>query len=229
MPCANWQRAKALRPDLRSIRTPSSAGNPIAGTFLPHDLQALRPEDLFMDSPSSSSQSLASHVMRALGRVHDLITQAGFILAAIALVGIILAFIYEVVARYFFNAPTEWANPWSTYALCAMIFLAMPELTRLQSHVAISILMQRATGPQAAALRVFIRLCAVFACFLAAFISAEEAWQQYLQTIWTITQYPIPKWMVTIFIPYGMFSSGLYFLRQLLCNQPLPASDGAVS
>lgn len=182
-----------------------------------------------METQKAASGRGASPWLNRLGRLHDGITQAGFAAAMVALASIILAFIYEVIARYFFNAPTEWANPLSTYALCAMIFLAMPDLTRQQSHVAISILVQRLSSEKANILKVFIRLCAVVACFLAAYISAEEAWQQYLQTIWTITQYPIPKWMVTIFIPYGMLSSGIYFLRQFLNNEPLPASDGALS
>jgi hypothetical protein len=31
----------------------------------------------------------------------------------------------------------------------------------------------------------------------------------------TITAVPIPKWWVSVFIPYGLLNSGLYFLRQL--------------
>ncbi len=61
----------------------------------------------------------ASSWLNLLGRLHDGITQAGFAAAMVALASIILAFIYEVIARYFFNAPTEWANPLSHLrALC---------------------------------------------------------------------------------------------------------------
>jgi hypothetical protein len=31
----------------------------------------------------------------------------------------------------------------------------------------------------------------------------------------TITAVPIQKWWVSVFIPYGLLNSGVYFLRQL--------------
>jgi TRAP-type C4-dicarboxylate transport system permease small subunit len=33
--------------------------------------------------------------------------------------------------------------------------------------------------------------------------------------VWTLSALPIPKWWVSIVIPYGMLSSALHFLRQL--------------
>ena len=68
--------------------------------------------------------------MRRLGALHDALTQATFAAAALCTVAIAVCYCYEVVARYFFNAPTEWATPFVTYGLCAMIFLALPQLTR---------------------------------------------------------------------------------------------------
>ena len=54
------------------------------------------------------------------------------------------AYAFEVVARYFFNSPTEWANAIVSYLLCAVIFLALPEQTRRRAHITITILMDRA-------------------------------------------------------------------------------------
>ena len=58
----------------------------------------------------------------------------------LALAVIVVSFCYEVVSRYFFNAPTIWASPFASYGLCAAIFLAMPELTRTSSHIALNFL-----------------------------------------------------------------------------------------
>jgi hypothetical protein len=49
---------------------------------------------------------------------------------------------------------------------------------------------------------------------------------QYDQGIWTQPPFSAPKWVVSVLIPYGMLSAGLYFLRQLLEGTPLGGSEG---
>jgi hypothetical protein len=43
----------------------------------------------------------------------------------------------------------------------------------------------------------------------------------------TISAYPVPKWLVSIFIPYGMLSSGLYFLRDLVSDHTSASPEPA--
>ena len=128
---------------------------------------------------------------------------------------IAFSFCYEVAARYFFAAPTSWANAFVSYLLCAAIFLAVPELTRRRAHVAINLLLDRLSPQRAAMLNRVIRAAGAAACLLAAWITGNATLDQFNLGIDTISAYPIPKWWVSIFIPYGMLSSGLYFLRQL--------------
>ena len=45
-----------------------------------------------------------------LAKAHDAVTHVGFIGAACCLAVIVCSYCYEVVARYFFSAPTEWAS-----------------------------------------------------------------------------------------------------------------------
>jgi TRAP-type mannitol/chloroaromatic compound transport system permease small subunit len=80
---------------------------------------------------------------RRLAGLHDAITSASFAVAAAVLGTIAFSFCYEVAARYFFAAPTSWANAFVSYLLCAAIFLAIPELTRRRAHVAINLLLIR--------------------------------------------------------------------------------------
>jgi TRAP-type C4-dicarboxylate transport system permease small subunit len=152
---------------------------------------------------------------RRLGDLHDALTSASFAAAAAALGGIAFSFCYEVAARYFFDAPTSWANAFVAYMLCAAIFLAVPELTRRRAHVSITLLLDRLRGGRAVALNRIIRVTGAAACLLAAWFTGNATLDQFYLGIDTISAYPIPKWWVSIFIPYGMLSSGLYFLRQL--------------
>jgi TRAP-type C4-dicarboxylate transport system permease small subunit len=153
---------------------------------------------------------------RKLADLHDALTSASFATAACVLGGIAASFCYEVTARYFFSAPTSWANAFVSYLLCAAIFLAVPELTRRRAHVAINLLLDRLSPPNARALNRLISTAGAAACLLATWISANATLEQIGLGIETISAYPIPKWWVSIFIPYGMLSSGLYFMRHLL-------------
>jgi TRAP-type C4-dicarboxylate transport system permease small subunit len=153
--------------------------------------------------------------LRRLGAFHDIVTRGGFAAAALCTALIAASFCYEVAARYFFNAPTEWATPFVTYGLCAMIFLAMPELTRRAEHVAITILADRAAGTCARVLQASILILAAGACLVAAWFSADATLGQYRMGILTHPPYAIEKWLLSVLIPYGMLSSGIYFLRQL--------------
>lgn len=155
-----------------------------------------------------------------LARAHDTLTRASFQLAVVCLGLIIVAFCYEVTARYAFNAPTVWANPVASYLLCATIFLAMPEMTRTAQHISINILIDSLRPAAAKILETIVRLVGCVACLLGAWITGTETGAQYATGVQTIAFYPVPKWMVSIFVPYGMLSSGVYFVRQLMgdCN-----------
>ena len=166
---------------------------------------------------SSGHGGPAMHPLwRKLADLHDAVTSASFAAAAAVLAAIAFSFCYEVTARYFFAAPTSWANAFVSYLLCAAIFLAVPELTRRRAHVAINLLLDRLPSKSAVVLNRVIRAGGAAACLLATWITANATFDQISLGIDTISTYPIPKWWVSIFIPYGMLSSGLYFLRDLL-------------
>ncbi len=163
---------------------------------------------------------------RKLADLHDTVTAASFAGAAVVLAAIALSFCYEVTARYFFGAPTSWANAFVSYFLCAAIFLAVPELTRRRAHVSINLLIERLPQRRALMLSRLIRAAGAAACLLATWITANATIEQISLGIETISAYPVPKWCVSIFIPYGMLSAGLYFLRDLIAGEPAagPAS-----
>jgi TRAP-type C4-dicarboxylate transport system permease small subunit len=164
-----------------------------------------------MQSPSDAAAGLA----RRLCELHDRVTVAGFAVAA-ALVGVIAAaFCWEVVARYFFSAPTAWTYDVGCYLLAAVIFLAMPEMTRRGAHIHVGLIFDHLSAAGARVLRLVIGALAVAACLSAAWFTGTETWRQFDQGVWTLSALPIPKWWVSILIPYGMLSSALHFLRRL--------------
>jgi TRAP-type C4-dicarboxylate transport system permease small subunit len=160
-----------------------------------------------------------------LRRAHDCITRAGYIVAGGLVCAITLAFWFEVISRYAFDAPTEWVNASVSYILCAIIFLAAPEQTRLKAHIVITVLIERlGKQPQARLARIVSAVCTVACCVVAA-LCARETWSQYKNGIETISMFPVPKWWISILLPYGFFSSGLYFLRETI--DPTPVDETA--
>jgi TRAP-type C4-dicarboxylate transport system permease small subunit len=166
-------------------------------------------------------------VLRRLASIQDKLSRTGFILAACVLAFISVAYCYEVVSRYFFNAPTIWASPLVSYALCLTIFLALPDLARRGLQISIDLHEAWASPAVIEALLRLTRLVAGMSCLAAAWITAEQAWSEYSFGVWTNTYLPIPKWWLFVFIPYGLLSAGIYFLRQA-CGEAPPSSAEAV-
>jgi TRAP-type C4-dicarboxylate transport system permease small subunit len=153
-------------------------------------------------------------MLQRLGRFHDMLTAIGFAGGAACVGLIIAAFWYEVVARYFFNAPTMWSHEVASYLLCPLVFLSVPAMTQRGSHISISFLIDSTAPRYREPIANAILLGAGLICLFAAWITGAETWRQYLRGVETIAAIPIPKWWVSIFIPYGLLSSGVHFLRQ---------------
>jgi TRAP-type C4-dicarboxylate transport system permease small subunit len=166
-------------------------------------------------------------MLRSLARIQDGLSRMGFILAACILAFISAAYCYEVISRYFFNAPTIWASPLVSYALCLTIFLALPDLARRGLQISIDLHEAWASPAVIETLLRLTRLAAGMSCLAAAWITAEQAWSEYSFGVWTNTYMPIPKWWLFVFIPYGLVSAGIYFLRQAFGEAP-HASEEAI-
>jgi C4-dicarboxylate transporter DctQ subunit len=166
--------------------------------------------------------------LRPLARIHDALSRAGFIGAAGILAFISAAYCYEVVSRYFFNAPTIWASPLVSYALCLTIFLALPDLVRRGMQISID-LHEAWVSP--GVIRLLLRVTNAVAgvcCVAAAWITGQQAWSEYGLGVLTNTYLPIPKWWLFVFIPYGFLSGGLYFLRQA-AGEAVHSSEAPIS
>jgi TRAP-type C4-dicarboxylate transport system permease small subunit len=133
--------------------------------------------------------------------------------AVICLAAIGASYCYEVVARYFFAAPTIWADSLVSYALCGMIFLALPELTRRQAHITLTLLLEKLSPPAALTLNRITSLVAAGACGFAAWFSAIACIAQYDQGIQTMASWPMPKWPLSFIIAFNLGSAALHFMR----------------
>jgi C4-dicarboxylate transporter DctQ subunit len=149
------------------------------------------------------------------------------IFATIGLAAIVIMYSIEIFSRYFLNAPTTWASDFIVFTLCASIFMMMPEITRSGGHVAVTLLTDLLpVGGRMTARRV-IAFTGFCVCTFAAYISLQENIRQYVEGLTTITTITTPKWMITIFITYGLAVSALEFLRQTISAEP-PSSAATI-
>ena len=131
-----------------------------------------------------------------------LITAAAWLAAAMfVLAGAMLT--YEVVARYFFTAPTRWAAELSQYCLIWGSMLAMAWVLRERRHIAVSAGIAL-VGEGARKLADVVSLLFVLALSLIVawhgFGIFEDSWSRGRTTG---TMMNLPQWIVELAIPVG--------------------------
>ena len=151
--------------------------------------------------------------MTTLARLHDVSSRGLFVMAGLALCLACGLYLYEVGARYFFNAPTTWTNEAVQYCLALLIFLALPDVSRRLAHIAIDVVPDSLPPRFAAPLGRFNNLLAFAACGLTCWIVGEEAVKQLERGVLTNAAHPIPRWMITAVLALGLGSAALHFLR----------------
>jgi TRAP-type C4-dicarboxylate transport system permease small subunit len=159
--------------------------------------------------------------MRLLLRLHSLITDVGYLAAALGLVGMGLLYCMEVVFRYFLNSPTRWSLETITWLMLIGTFLAIPHASRAGMHISVTLLAD--LYPRHAR-RILTAMNAIgfVLCAFIAWISWSENVAQYAGSIETIGNIPIPKWWLSAFITYGFGNSALWYLRLLFNdNEPI--------
>ena len=153
--------------------------------------------------------------MRPLLRLHGLITDIGYLAAALGLCAMGFLYCMEVVFRYFLNSPTRWSLEVITWLMLVVTFLAIPHAVRAGMHIAVTLLADLYPR-HASRIAVVMNLIGVALCSFIAYISLAENIDQYRGSIETIGNIPIPKWWLSSFITYGFVNSALWYLRLLL-------------
>ena len=164
---------------------------------------------------------------RTLIRWHDQLTVVGYYLGCAALAIIFGAYIIEVFGRYFFNAPQWWASEAVSYSLCAGTFLMMPYVTWKKGHVAVALIFDMLPENGARVALWLTYLLGTLACGFAAWITMEETIRQYVNNVHLMAVKPVPKYLVSVFIPFGFASSTLHFLRLLEFKAIDPNNSGS--
>lgn len=156
--------------------------------------------------------------IRWLCRLHDALTDAGYVVGTTGLFALVAIYCYEVLTRYFLGLATDWANDTFANVLCVTIFAIVPHATRRGLHISVSLLpdtvprLQRPLGVVSA-------IVGFAACLFVAWMSLEANIRQVVLQIVTEQNRPIPKIYMSGFITFGFFLAAFYFLRSLFAHE----------
>ena len=85
--------------------------------------------------------------MQKLVRAIDRLSEACGVVAAVLVIVLIVLMLYDVVLRYFFNAPTLWGFDVNTWLMGAAFILSVGYALLHDSHVRVDLLYSPATRP----------------------------------------------------------------------------------
>lgn len=159
-------------------------------------------------------------IQTAIEGVLDTLEAAGVLVARLALAGIVVTYVYEVVARYLFNAPTWWSAELVKYLLCVLVFTMMPHVTATRGQVAVTVVLEALPASPRIAMSRAIALAGFLACVALAVFATEETARQIARNVQMMAAQPIPKWWVSIWIVFGFALSAAAFLRQAVRRDP---------
>lgn len=157
-------------------------------------------------------------VLRSLCRLHDALTDAGYVAGTLALGSMAAIYCYEVVTRYFLGVATDWANDTFANLLIVTIFAMVPHATRMGAHISISLLVEIAPSLRSI-LTIFTGIVGIAVCLFAAWMSLEENLRHIDMGIVTEQNLPIPKIWMSGWLTFGFTGAALYFLRTLIPAQ----------
>ena len=166
-------------------------------------------------------------MLGAFAKAIDQLTHLATVLSALGLAMIVGSYVYEVVSRYIFASPTAWASDFVSYALCAIVFLALPRVTKERAHVAVTILVDIAPKPLANAAHVVVSALGFVCLSFAAWVSLQENIRQFTRGIETLAIVPIPQWWVSGFITFGLALSACYLLLYIAPSNRVDAMQAA--
>ena len=158
---------------------------------------------------------------------HDKTSQFGYYLGCLTLAIIFGSYIVEVFGRYFFNSPQWWASEAVSYSLCIGTFMMMPYVTWKKGHVAVALIFEVIPRKAVRPAVWFTYLMGALACGFATWITGEETMRQWANDVHIMAVKPVPKYIISVFIPVGFASSTLYFVRFLDWRKINPDTAGA--
>ncbi|ROT46821.1 TRAP transporter small permease [Pusillimonas sp. NJUB218] len=130
-----------------------------------------------------------------------------------AIFGLMAVFIgADVLMRNVTGAGLAWVIELMEYAIYVATVFAAPWVLREGAHVSVDII--TSTLPRSAArwVGVVAALLGSVICFIVFYYSALATWRAFERGSLVYKSFTVPEWLVTFFVPFGMFFMVIEFL-----------------
>lgn len=125
--------------------------------------------------------------------------------------------IYEVIARYFFNAPTTWGMELAVLLFGPYFLLGGPYLLHLKGHVALDVVRQRLSPMWQRRMDLVNYPMIVIFCAILLYFSVPSAWSSWEYKETSFSAWNPPVWPIKAFVPLAlalmMMQAIIEFLR----------------
>ena len=147
---------------------------------------------------------------RQVGAFADLLIRFCFLLSCTSLVIILVITIFEISMRYFFDSPTKWVSDSVRYLLAFTIMLGLPDVTRRNEHVSISLFLDglRRDHP----LRRVLLWVSACVCLFVTYVAVDIALTQFARNLHTQGTWRIPRVWITGSVAIGFAVAALAFV-----------------
>ena len=152
--------------------------------------------------------------MLAFSRAMRLFNVAMGMVAAPLIAAVAAIVLYEVIVRYFFHAPTSWAQEVCEYLLCALVMLGSGYTLSHYGHTRVDILHTHLSPRAQAWVEVLVAAFLVLAMLPIIWLGARIALEAFVVNDLSSSAAALPLWPAKATVPLG----ALFLLGQGLGN-----------
>lgn len=150
-------------------------------------------------------------ISKIIASINTFITE---VVSACILVTLTLLVVYEVIVRYFFDAPTFWSMEVTQYMFCAISMLTGGYCLLRDGHVRVDLFYPKMTPKVQAWVEIVTYSLTVLLCVILIWLGGDEFWRVLSSMKRSDSIAALPLWPVWLMIPLG----GLLLLLQVIAR-----------
>lgn len=140
------------------------------------------------------------------------------VISSVLILFMVVSVCFEVVSRYFFNAPTIWV-----VEVCSIILLFVPFfigawVLRRDGHVKMDLVLDQFSFRNQAIIKIVTSAIAALSCLILVLFGIKLTWHFYETSYYTNTILRLPKSPLTAVIPFGFLLIFIQCVRNFLSN-----------
>jgi TRAP-type C4-dicarboxylate transport system permease small subunit len=144
------------------------------------------------------------------------VTKGAEALSIVLLIAITALVLYEVGARFLFNAPTIWSQDLSIYLFLWFAFLGLGPTERAGHHIRIDLLHTKLPGGTRRVVEALTYLGVTAFALVAAYYGAEAAMQSLRFGRRALSLFSVPLWIPQLSLAVGMLIMAAEAARRMI-------------